>query len=234
MHEITRLVMHVLYHLADGQKTPRFRAASRREDRSGQLRFERRLPPAAPRLGVRWPSDDRERTGLVLTSVTRGSAADRSGLRVGDRIVRFAGREVASGDTFRSDVLRAENPVPVVVERPNEDEPINLSLELSGKPVRLGFSWRENDAEPGVVCLTRIVPGSPAHRAGLRIKDRIYEVGGRRFADSGEFLQLATTLPFPLGILCERRGRLHGVILEDGSQMARIPPSTEGKSVDSE
>ncbi|MFH1268243.1 MAG: M28 family peptidase [Planctomycetota bacterium] len=79
------------------------------------------------------------------------------------------------------------------------------------QPERLGITWRVDDAEPGAVVLTRVVPGSPADRAGLKHGDYVYQIAGRDFADEAEFAQLAKTLPAPIKLLIERDGRLRTV-----------------------
>jgi len=38
---------------------------------------------------------------------------------------------------------------------------------LAGRPLRLGITWRVDDAEPGTIILTHVVPGTPAARAWL-------------------------------------------------------------------
>jgi C-terminal processing protease CtpA/Prc len=78
----------------------------------------------------------------------------------------------------------------------------------------LGVSWREDDAEPGVVMLTRVAPGSPAQRAGLQPCDRIYEIAGRGFRDGDELAKLASSLPSPLELLVERNGRMRTATLD--------------------
>jgi C-terminal processing protease CtpA/Prc len=78
-----------------------------------------------------------------------------------------------------------------------------------------------DDAEPGTIILVHVVPGSPAANAGLKAGDRIYQVGGRDFADEGAFAQLAKTLPEPVQLLVERDGRLRTVML----QFRRAEPS---------
>ena len=60
-------------------------------------------------------------------------------------------------------------------------------------PPRLGISWREDEAEPGSVFLTRVVDGTPAAAAGLAVHDRIYELNGQPFADAAAF-QAAITV----------------------------------------
>ena len=75
----------------------------------------------------------------------------------------------------------------MTLHRPEAAKPLQLKLELPGSPLRWGITWRVDDAEPGVVILTHVVPGTPAARADLRVGDRICQVGGRDFADESGF-----------------------------------------------
>jgi S1-C subfamily serine protease len=156
----------------------------------------------------------------VLTAVERGSAAARAGLRSGDRILEFAGSSIDSGESFSAAVLTAASPATIRVARDGNEDPLDVLVELEGSPLRVGISWREDEAEPGTVILTRVVPASAAHQAGLRAGDRVYAVGGELFADSEAFNELVTTLPGPLEVTVERRGRLSAAVLE-------LPPPVE-------
>jgi S1-C subfamily serine protease len=127
--------------------------------------------------------------------------------------VRLAGRRISSDDDFYAAVSAAASPASVVVERSGEERPLRLEVTLDGKPQRWGIGWRVDEAEPGVVILTSIVPGSPAARAGLLVGDRIYQVAGRDFADSPQFALLANTLADSLQLLVERSGRLRTVTI---------------------
>jgi C-terminal processing protease CtpA/Prc len=86
------------------------------------------------------------------------------------------------------------------------------------KPPQLGISWREDEGEPGAVFLTRVVDGTPAAAAGLAVHDRIYEVGGRQFADEKEFqstilAMLSAGTPL-IELAIERRGRISTVAVK--------------------
>jgi S1-C subfamily serine protease len=146
--------------------------------------------------------------------VTARSPAERTGLRVGDCIVRFGGWEIRNDDDFFGAVCTADSPASLTIKRPGEEKPLELTVELWGSPLRWGIMWRVDDAEPRAVILTHVVPGSPAARAGLSAGDRIYQVGGRDFADEAGFRQLAQTLSLPLQLLLERDGRLRSVVLQ--------------------
>jgi serine protease DegQ len=146
--------------------------------------------------------------------VTRGSAAERAGIRTGDRIRAFAGRPVADAARFRLEILAARSPVAMTLDRSGQPDPIDLQVVLPGTPTRIGVVWKEDDAEPGTVLLTQVVYGSAAHHAGLASRDRIYAVGGRPFRDSLELHGLLTSLPGPIELLLERDGRLRTATLE--------------------
>ena len=89
-----------------------------------------------------------------------------------------------------------------------------IVLRAGDSPMRLGISWRSDDAEPDAVIVSHVVAGSAAAAGGLRVGDRIYRVGGRDFSDDRAFAQLARTLPGPLELLVERDGRLRSVVLQ--------------------
>ena len=89
--------------------------------------------------------------------------------------------------------------------------PLEPSVKLPDKPLKLGIFWHGDDAEPGTVVLTCVVPDTPAARAGLRPGDRIYRLGGKRFADDEEFSQCIARHKGPLCMLVEHDGKLHTV-----------------------
>ena len=83
-------------------------------------------------------------------------------------------------------------------------------------PLRLGISWRLDDADPCTIVLSQVVAGSPAAVAGLNAGDRIYQIGGRDFADEAAFAKLAKTLPGPIELLVERNGQIRVVVVHLG------------------
>jgi hypothetical protein len=90
---------------------------------------------------------------------------------------------------FRGAFRRESEPQRRVLEQPLPT--VSLSNWPRGEPrPRLGIAWREDDAEPNSVLLIRIVDGTPAAAADLAMKDRIYELDEKPFAD-GAALQAA-------------------------------------------
>lgn len=196
----------------------------RSESKSDQRAREVALPPVPGRLGIRWDDAIAEKTGAItVAAVTPRSAADIAGIRPGDTLLSFAGREVHGAPQFRVNVLAAKSPVPVTLRRSGEAEPVEVTLQLPGDPVRLGISWRTDDAEPGSVIVNRVTSGSPADLAGVRVNDRIYRIDGQPFADGENFRQLATTLQGPLALEIETAGRVRTVEIPAPGAAAEAP-----------
>jgi hypothetical protein len=212
MREVTRMLFGVVCELANGP-TPAFRAAAREETAETEKALDQIEKPA-DRLGVGWIEDAAVSGGVVVSSVAPGSAADRAGLHPGDRIVRFDGRELRSDDDFYGAVSQAANPAALTVKRAGNEKPLSLTATLAGNLLRWGMMWRVDDAEPGAVIITYVVSGSSAAKAGLVPGDRIYQVGGRDFADEATFVRLTKTRAESLPLLVERDGRLRRVTLQ--------------------
>jgi membrane-associated protease RseP (regulator of RpoE activity) len=206
MAQLSRLLFGVVCNLADAAATPAYRAAARHETDADEK--------AADRLGIGWSEDAAVTGGVRVSAVAPDSPAQQAGLRVGDCIVQFAGRSILSDDDFFGAVCAADSPASVTFTRPGQEKPQEAVVALRGAALHWGIMWRVDDAEPGAVILTHVVPGSPAARAGLATGDRIYQVAGRDFADEAEFARLAKTVPLPLQLLVERDGRLRLTVLK--------------------
>lgn len=190
-----------------------FRSEAPQEGEAARKTFERPLASLPPRLGISWRTEPGAAPGLQVTAVRLGSPADRAGIRVGDSIRKFADQVITDTASLQRAVVRAPSDVALEIQR--GDESLTLSVSLDGTPSRLGLSWRTNSAEPGTVTVIRVVPHSPADRAGLKLADRIHQIGGKSFADSRTFAELAHSLPLPLDLLIERNGRFQSIKLPD-------------------
>lgn len=220
MDQVVRLAFHLSYNLAESPGTPGFRRAAGRETEKHRQQLAKHAPRLPDRLGAGWSQKPLNGQGVRLSQVAANSPAAEADIRPGDQIVRFADHEIRSPEDLPSAVMLAEHRVPVVLRRPTRRDPLNLTVELSGNPMRLGITWRTDDAEPGTIIITHVVPGSPAANAALRPGDRIYQVAGRDFADDAAFVSLAKAASESLQLLVERDGQLRTVVLffHDGSQ----------------
>ncbi len=214
IQDVDRLLFNVAHEAAEGGRRFGFRTASRRETVDHQRSLERAVAPPSPRLGVWWRDETPSKQGVVLTQVMRGSAAERTGLRAGDRVLEFAGAAVESEAELRRLVAISPSPVAARVQRAGSEAPTEMNIHLAGSPIRLGVTWREDHAEPGMVLITSVAPGSPAEQAGIRAGDRVYRIGGQDFANGEAFRALAVSLPGPLELQVERHGRMRTVQAE--------------------
>lgn len=145
---------------------------------------------------------------------------NRAGMREVCRYLFAAIVNVANEDRlpkFRDAVRRENDKLRRELEQPLP--PASLaSWPANLAPPRLGITWREDEAEPGSVFLTRVVAGTPAAAAGLQIGDRIDELEGQPFAD-GAALHAAIHALLDAGhaeinLLIERRGHRRTVAVK--------------------
>ena len=126
---------------------PRAPDVLRWKDRNGNFAFEDfNWGPGGPRrLGIEFdevsgqyakflqvPGDH----GVVVTSVEEGSAAAKAGLKAGDLIVRFAGREIRDSRDLRSEVRKAESGKELSVGIQREGKPLDLKVTLGSRGER--------------------------------------------------------------------------------------------------
>jgi hypothetical protein len=186
------------------------------DDNSDHWSFlERRVPVVLLHTGLHRdyhrPSDDVEKI-------------NRQGLRAVSQYLLGVVIKVADEDrlpAFRGRIMRESESQRRILERPLA--PASLENWPPGQtPPRLGISWREDEAEPGSVFLTRVVAGTPAAAAGLAVHDRVCEINDQTFANAAAFHKLILASidsgPAELTLLVERRGRLQTVTIETASE----------------
>jgi hypothetical protein len=137
--------------------------------------------------------------------------------------------------TFRSTFKRETDQHRRVLEQPLP--PASLANWPQGAPrPRLGIAWREDDAEPNSVLLTRVVHGTPAAAADLAVGDRLYELDNEPFANGDALLnaihaRLDAGNP-AIAFRIERRGHIQTVTVpvvstlqapDSSSQKPRVP-----------
>jgi hypothetical protein len=211
---VVRLAFALLHDLAQREAVPAVRKAAARETEESRRRIEAAAPLRLPnRLGVAAESGEPSDDGVRVTRVIAGSSAQRANLRAGDRIVRFDDREVRTLDDLLAAVRAADSPTLAVVRRGEQPEPMEIKVALDGPPLKTGLVWRTDDAEPGVVTVSQVVPGSPAAAAGVRAGDRVYQVDGQDFRNAAHFAELVAAPGDLLELTIERRGQVRRIEL---------------------
>jgi hypothetical protein len=223
-------VLETVCRAADADELPKFRAASRSENPTVQQTREAPLPPAEPRLGLTWTwTTEGQGHALRVESVAPRSAAEAAGLRTGDRITSVDGAPIVNEILLAAAVLRAETQLTLDVVRqgaPTTDV-AEVTVALEGAPVQLGLSWREDESEPGAVFITRVVPYSPAARAGIKLNDRLYACQGEPFASGDALLsrvrELLAASPDAVQFEVETAGHIRTVDVD-----LRLPTAAAG------
>ena len=213
---VSRLLLNFIVEVANLPKLEPFRIASLGETADDQRHYERPAARQTMRLGVSWDSNREPHRGVLIKTVWAGSAAERAGLRVRDRVVGINQLQITNAAELRRFIVTAPETVQLEVERDGATEVLDVALD--GSPVRVGISWRTSDAEPGVVMLSSVVAGSPAAEAGLRRLDRVHAVAGQTFESSEQFRQVMLEAEAELDLLIERGGRMRQILLT-------LPPS---------
>jgi hypothetical protein len=209
MRRVAQFAFRTLYELANAAEPTGFREAARGESKESEKSLFDGTPRPPERLGATFHTLQSAGPGAVITQITAGSPAEKGTLLLGDRVVKFAGQEIRHADDLSQWVQIARNPVEVELWRTGSNALLKLKLELEGNPMRVGITWRVDEAEPGTVLLTYVLPDSPAAKAGLAIGDRIYRIGGRNFADEKEFAErLHGQKSGPIELSVERDGRI--------------------------
>lgn len=168
-------------------------------------------------------------TGALITQVLEDSPAEKSGLKEGDVILKFNGRDIDLSSDLPHIVGRtkAESTVDVEIVRNSKTEiiPVTVGL-LPDREDRLARNSRPdtdnrwalvvNDLTPQMrdqlsvsqgVVVTRVADG-PAREAGLRRGDIITNIDGDRIRDENSFSAKLQSLPanVPIPVRVVRNG----------------------------
>lgn len=142
----------------------------------------------------------------VVSMVRQGGAAERAGLKAGDRIVTFEGKENPTWNYIGGKVLlRPDQQVSMVVERDGKRVPLTLKVS---KRTDGGNDIGEVDFQPDIGALPVIVDvvdlNTPAAASGLRPRDQIVAIDGqlvRNRAQATQYIQEHRDMPIRLTVV---------------------------------
>jgi C-terminal processing protease CtpA/Prc len=213
LEEVSRLLFQTTLALANTEQLGKFRLESRRETEDVRRNLERPAGPPAARLGMTWRKQAGEEALLLqVVTVSRGSAAEQAGVRVGDMVRGLDGAPITDDGLFRQQVLAASKPLDMLLERTGE-EPKTVAIHLQGTPIRVGLMTRQDAAEPGTVIVTHVIYGSPAAVEGIQVGDRIDEVNGKGIVKLADFNRELDQAGDSLALRVEHRGQVRTAIL---------------------
>jgi serine protease Do len=154
------------------------------------------------------------KTGALVADVSKGSPADKAGLKKGDVIIAYKGKEITDSGTLRNDVAATAigQDVPVTIVRNGKKQDLTVrigSLQDATKILvaslkeRLGAEVRSVaskeaekyslEAGQGVI-ITWLDPKGPLGEGGFEVGDGILEINGQSIASLDSFAELVGTL----------------------------------------
>src|SRR5689334_10360924 len=146
----------------------------------------------------------------VAYYIQSGGAAEKAGLKAGDRIISFNGTQNPSWDAINEDALLSPgHALPMTVERNGTEVPLTI---VPTTRVENGESAGSLDFLPDYGGLPVIVgdvgDGSPAAEAGLKEGDRLVAVGGENVKSSAQVIEYIRDHDGqPIPITVERGGQ---------------------------
>ena len=123
----------------------------------------------------------------VVGTVMPGSAAEKVGIRRGDRILTVAGREVDTWEDLLLEIgTRASREVPITLLRDGRTESLSVRPTPETR-FEVGNIGVLPDVNPRVESL---IKGDPAERAGMKPGDVILAVNGDRIVFGSQFVEV--------------------------------------------
>jgi aminopeptidase YwaD len=207
IRRLAEMVFRLAYAASEDVALPHFRHHALTEAPPRWLTPQPAIP-VPHRLGIAFDPQEAQQNIAVVVQVVPGSPAARAGIRAGDRITKMAHWDAGRVDDLQTIIRVAKNPLAIRIQRRNTPDPIPLSIELLGDPVRLGISWQIDAAMPNSLAITHVVPDSPADRAGLKVGDIVMSLGGKAIVSDDDFRSRVLTEAGPLQLRTERCGRV--------------------------
>jgi regulator of sigma E protease len=154
-------------------------------------------------------------TPPVVTEVADGSAAERAGIRSGDRLIQVAGKDARIPTVLIEEIFLSPGTTKrLVLDR--EGERIETDIEIgyeskyrSGETgMKLTSETEEEPPTEDTNVIEKVIPDTPAERAGIQPGDKIVSVDGLELPTRSQLVTVIQQAPggrVTLGIL--RAGR---------------------------
>jgi carboxypeptidase Q len=143
--------------------------------------------------------------GVTVDSVSEDSAAERTGLKPGDKIIKLGDVDVKTNAALTSAIQKADRKTSVTVMR-------------DGKEVKLPVVWDRSlgfrvNAE---MIVSRVSPESAAEKAGLKEGDKVLKLYGKEVTDPRKVRDLARDGDAKANFQILRDGKLHEITIDLG------------------
>jgi serine protease Do len=174
-----------------------------------------------------------EPKGALVSEVIKGSPAEEAGIKRGDVIIGFAGKEIKSSRELPAMVASTEVGKVVDVKVLRDGKPITLKVKIGKMPEEGEVTAKTEEgileeekiglrvqnltkemaeslgiSEPYGVIVTEVLPNSPAESAGFERGDVIVEVNRKVVRDVDEFkTQIEKALEKKVVLFLVKRGR---------------------------
>ena len=161
----------------------------------------------------------------VVYYIQQGGAADKAGLKQGDRIVSFNGHEHPSWDVINGDALLSPGqPLPLVVNRSGQEMPLTITpTARSENGETAGFLDFLPDYGGLPVVVADVAPGSPAAAAGLQEGDRFISIGGEEVKSSAQVTEYIRSHDAqPISMVLNRNGTTMNITTDERRMNGRL------------
>jgi len=168
--------------------------------------------------------------GALIAEVTKGSPADKAGIRRGDVVLSYRGKEISDASMLRNEVANTPigEQVKILIWRDKKEKELIVTIgdlenvvktETTSLKARLGGEFRPVTPEElekynleasGGVVITWLDPNGPLAKVGLEVKDIILSIEGVPINDLESFASLIKRIPpnqkITLLVVDHRRG----------------------------
>jgi regulator of sigma E protease len=171
----------------------------------------------------------------VVRQVQPGGESEAAGLKPGDRIVVFDGKENPAWRTIADDALLSPGtPIPIEVERNGERIKLNIKpVPHTEEGETVGFLDFVPDYGTVPIVVRAVEPNTPAAEAGLQVGDRFVAVNGEPVKSAEQVTQLVReNKGKPITLRIDRKGTQLDITatprrLADGRERLGFGPEEE-------